>query len=113
MTRQDREELARLEGKERLDDREYVRYEYLKRQTELAEVERVFRENQAAPYEEKVSRAGNLAWEFYNKMQGQCYVAVGGLDSLTLLCFLRREGIRVPAVSQVFRPSTGSWESKN
>lgn len=99
MTKQDREELARLEGKEKLDDREYVRYEYLKRQTELAEVERVFRENQAAPYEEKVSRAGNLAWEFYNKMQGQCYVAVGGLDSLTLLCFLRREGIHVPAVS--------------
>lgn len=66
---------------------------------ELAEVEQVFRENQAAPYEEKVSRAANLAWEFYNKMQGRCYVAVGGLDSLTLLCFLRREGIHVPAVS--------------
>lgn len=99
MTRQDREELVRLEGKEKLDDREYVRYEYLQRQMELAEVEQVFRENQAAPYEEKVSRAANLAWEFYNKMQGRCYVAVGGLDSLTLLCFLRREGIHVPAVS--------------
>ncbi len=99
MTRQDREELVRLEGKEKLDDREFVRYEYLQRQMELAEVEQVFRENQAAPYEEKVSRAANLAWEFYNKMQGRCYVAVGGLDSLTLLCFLRREGIHVPAVS--------------
>ena len=72
MTRQDREELVRLEGKEKLDDREYVRYEYLQRQMELAEVEQVFRENQAAPYEEKVSRAANLAWEFYNKMQGRC-----------------------------------------
>ena len=99
MTRQDREEQVRLEGKEKLDDREFVRYEYLQRQMELAEVEQVFRENQAAPYEEKVSRAANLAWEFYNKMQGRCYVAVGGLDSLTLLCFLRREGIHVPAVS--------------
>ena len=41
------------------------------------------------------------AWEFYNhpEVRGNCYVAVGGLDSITLLLFLRSIGIDVPAVS--------------
>lgn len=41
------------------------------------------------------------AWEFFNhpEISGNCYVAVGGLDSITLLLFLRSIGIDVPAVS--------------
>lgn len=41
------------------------------------------------------------AWEFFNhpEINGNCYVAVGGLDSITLLLFLRSIGIDVPAVS--------------
>ena len=58
-----------------------------------------FKENQKAQYEEKVSRAYNLAWEFYHAVDGQAYVAVGGLDSITLYLFLRSIGIDVPAVS--------------
>lgn len=99
MTENDRNELIRLQQKELLDDREFVRYEYLKKRKEHEEIEEAFRKNQKSPYADKISRAGNLAWEFYNKMDGKCFVSVGGLDSITLYLFLRREGINVPAVS--------------
>ena len=46
-----------------------------------------------------MTRAANLAWEFYNKTEGKCFISVGGLDSITLLVFLRRWGIDCPAVS--------------
>lgn len=52
-------------------------------------------------YEFKKAYAARRAWEFYNhpEVAGQCYVAVGGLDSITLYLFLRSIGIDVPAVS--------------
>ena len=54
------------------------------------------------PYDAKVAHAEVRAWEFYNKIIGEggnCHVSVGGLDSLTLLFFLRKIGIDVPAIS--------------
>lgn len=99
MTDKQRQELASLEAKEQLTDKEFDRYEYLKKQAENDEKIKQFKKNQVAPYEEKISRAGNLAWEFMNKLQNQCFVSVGGLDSIVLYLFLRKEGIKVPAVS--------------
>ena len=55
---------------------------------------------QQLPYKQKVQHAKNRAWEFYNHPEIEnCHVSVGGLDSITLLCFLRSIGISVPAVS--------------
>ena len=52
-------------------------------------------------YEFKKAYAARRAWEFYNhpEVAGRCYVAVGGLDSITLFLFLRSIGIDVPATS--------------
>lgn len=59
----------------------------------------IFRAKQQLPYEAKVQHAKNRAWEFYERMGGNVCVNVGGLDSITLLLFLRHIGIDVPAVS--------------
>lgn len=61
-----------------------------------------FKVKQKMPYDFKKSYARIRAWEFYNecaKRDLNCYVSVGGLDSITLLLFLRSIGIDVPAVS--------------
>lgn len=58
-----------------------------------------FMQKQSLPYEAKVAHAEIKAWEFWNRMNGQCHVSVGGLDSITLLLFLRKIGIDVPAIS--------------
>ena len=58
-----------------------------------------FMQKQGLPYEAKVNHARLRAWEFYEKMQGQCHVSVGGLDSITLFMFLHSVGIDVPAIS--------------
>lgn len=61
-----------------------------------------FQAMQNLPYEVKIKRAELRAWEFYDKMQDigcECHVSVGGLDSITLLLFLRKIGVDVPAVS--------------
>lgn len=57
---------------------------------------------QALPYEVKVRRAEVRAWEFMEKLDGMglnAHVSVGGLDSITLLLFLRKIGINVPGIS--------------
>jgi hypothetical protein len=57
---------------------------------------------QALPYEVKVKRAERRAWEFIEKLDElglNAHVSVGGLDSITLLFFLRKIGIDVPAIS--------------
>lgn len=62
----------------------------------------VFRQKQALPYKAKVAHAEIRAREFYNKIIGEghnVHISVGGLDSITLLLFLRSIGIDVPAVS--------------
>ena len=59
----------------------------------------MFKMKQKLPYEAKVLYAANRAREFYSHMNGDCFVSVGGLDSITLLLFLRSILIDVPAVS--------------
>ena len=57
---------------------------------------------QALPYEVKIKRAELRAREFIEKLDDMglnAHVSVGGLDSITLLLFLRSIGIDVPAVS--------------
>lgn len=62
-----------------------------------------FRMMQAQPYEWKIRHAEEKAWEFsdvvYEKYGKQTHVSVGGLDSITLLCFLRSIGLDIPAIS--------------
>lgn len=60
-----------------------------------------FKVKQDQDYSFKKKYAYVRAWEFYNHpdIAGNCYVSVGGLDSITLLLFLRSIGINVPAVS--------------
>lgn len=60
-----------------------------------------FQTKQKQSYEFKLAYARTRAWEFYDHpdVAGACYVAVGGLDSITLLIFLRSIGINVPAMS--------------
>ena len=60
-----------------------------------------FKVKQAQDYSFKKKYAAVRAREFYNhpEIAGNCYVAVGGLDSITLLLFLRSIGINIPAVS--------------
>ncbi|MBQ7827047.1 MAG: hypothetical protein IJ386_02145 [Clostridia bacterium] len=60
-----------------------------------------FRTKQGMDYDFKIAYAEVRAREFYEhpEINGNCYVAVGGLDSITLLLFLRSIGIDVPAVS--------------
>lgn len=61
-----------------------------------------FRAKQEMPYEFKKTYAYKRAWEFYdkiNKMERNCHVSVGGLDSITLFLFLKSIGIYVPAIS--------------
>lgn len=57
---------------------------------------------QALPYEVKVRRAEQRAIEFVEELDRRgmnAHVSVGGLDSITLLIFLRHIGIDVPAIS--------------
>lgn len=57
---------------------------------------------QQLPYEVKVRRAERRAVEFIEKLDEMgmnAHVSVGGLDSITLLVFLRKIGIDVPAIS--------------
>lgn len=58
-----------------------------------------FKQKQGLPYEAKLLHAKNLARDFYDQMEGMCYVAVGGLDSITLYLFLQSIGLKIPAVS--------------
>lgn len=57
---------------------------------------------QNLPYEVKLKRQEQRAWEFYEEMQSRdcsCHVSVGGLDSITLYLWLKSIGIDIPAIS--------------
>lgn len=60
-----------------------------------------FRVKQKQDYLFKKNYARVRAWEFYEheEIAGNAYVAVGGLDSITLFVFLRSIGIDVPGIS--------------
>ena len=49
-----------------------------------------FMQKQSLPYEQKIIHAEMKAREFYNHMGGDVFCSVGGLDSITLLIFLRK-----------------------
>lgn len=49
-----------------------------------------FRELQDLPYHVKIQYAIGKAQEFYETMAGKVFCSVGGLDSITLLLFLRK-----------------------
>ena len=61
-----------------------------------------FKVKQKQPYEFKVRYAERRAWEFVEECGRRdlnTHTSVGGLDSITLHCFLRSIGIDIPAVS--------------
>lgn len=61
-----------------------------------------FQTIQDMDYEDKLERQEGMAKEFYEIVTrdgGHCHVSVGGLDSITLLIWLKSIGIDVPAVS--------------
>lgn len=61
-----------------------------------------FAQMQALPYEVKLEKAKIRAYEFLEETERRGlnqHVSVGGLDSITLLMFLRKIGINVPAIS--------------
>lgn len=49
-----------------------------------------FMQKQSLPYEAKVVHVMARAREFYEKLDGNVFCSVGGLDSITLLLFLRK-----------------------
>ena len=49
-----------------------------------------FMAKQQYPYEVKIQHAKAVAREFYEKLNGKVFCSVGGLDSITLLFFLRK-----------------------
>lgn len=75
----------------------------LERMKENGSAEKIetFRMMQKQGYSFKKDHAENTAFRFmeHPDINGMAYVAVGGLDSITLLLFLRSIGIDVPAVS--------------
>ena len=59
-----------------------------------------FIQKQSLPYPAKIRHAEIRAKEFYDKMQGDVFCSVGGLDSITLLMFLRKTVSKsIPGVS--------------
>lgn len=59
-----------------------------------------FVQKQSLPYEQKIKHAILRAREFYDRLQGDVFVSVGGLDSATLALFLWKHVSRnIPAVS--------------
>lgn len=61
-----------------------------------------FKVKQQLTYEEKVKYAKKRVWEFINECEKRglnYHVSVGGLDSITLLLFLRSLHVNVPAIS--------------
>lgn len=78
-------------------DKDYEEYKRRKKEAKAR-----FTAMQNLPHEVKVKRAERRAIEFMEQMDKRGYnahVSVGGLDSITLLVFLRHIGIDIPAIS--------------
>ena len=63
---------------------------------------REFKKKQELPYDRKIKRQKEIAWEYYERLKDMglnCHVSVGGLDSITLYIWLLSIGIDVPAIS--------------
>lgn len=59
-----------------------------------------FLQKMSLPYEAKIAHAQIKAREFYDRLGGEVFCSVGGLDSITLLTFLRKFVAKdIPGVS--------------
>ncbi len=66
------------------------------------EAQQRFKAQQNLPYEVKVKRAALRVHDFIAEMDKRycnAHVSVGGLDSITLLLFIRKLGYDIPAIS--------------
>ncbi|MBQ9694867.1 MAG: hypothetical protein IJV58_00375, partial [Oscillospiraceae bacterium] len=73
-----------------------------------------FLQKRSLPYPEKVAHAEVKITQFYRKimeMGADVHVSVGGLDSITLLCFIREIGLKhIPAISVSSLEDPGNQE---
>lgn len=91
------QEYPEIPGRSEADQKEYDAWREKKKEAKAR-----FTAMQNLPYEVKVKRAELRAIEFMEQMEERgcnAHVSVGGLDSITLLIFLRKIGIDVPAIS--------------
>lgn len=97
---QERFEFLDLETTKQRTTEDLQEYETWKKNKKEARAR--FTAMQNLPYEVKVRRAEQRAIEFVEEMDKRgcnAHVSVGGLDSITLLLFLRHIGINIPAIS--------------
>lgn len=81
----------------KMEDRNLKEYRKRKR-----DAKQRFMAQQNLPYEVKIRRAELRVQEFIREMDKRgcnTYVSVGGLDSITLLLFIRKLGYGIPAIS--------------
>lgn len=93
----DLEEPEEAETRSGEDQKEFEEWKQKKKEAKAR-----FTAMQRLPYEVEVKRAERRAIEFVEQMDERgcnAHVSVGGLDSITLLLFLRHIGIDVPAIS--------------
>lgn len=79
------------------EEKEFKEWKHRKKEAKAR-----FTAMQRLPYKVKVKRAEQRAYEFISEMDARgcnAHVSVGGLDSITLLMFLRHIGIDIPAIS--------------
>lgn len=90
-------EILDMRGRSEEDQKEFDEWRRQKKEAKAR-----FSAMQALPYEVKVRRAERRAIEFMEQMDERgcnAHVSVGGLDSITLLLFLRHIGIEIPSIS--------------
>lgn len=93
---------SEIETVGREDRTEAEKQEFAEWKQRKREAKARFTAMQNLPYKVKIKRAELRAIEFMEQMDARGYnahVSVGGLDSITLLLFLRHIGIDVPAIS--------------
>lgn len=93
---------SEIETEDRQDRTEAEKQEFAEWKQRKREAKARFTAMQNLPYKVKIKRAELRAIEFMEQMDERGYnahVSVGGLDSITLLLFLRHIGIDVPAIS--------------
>jgi len=65
-------------------------------------MKQTFTRLQEMPYEDKLKRQQEVAWEFKReceKMGKNCHASIGGLDSITMYVWLQSIGIDVPGIT--------------
>lgn len=93
---------SEIETEDKEERTEAEKQEFAEWKRRKREAKARFTAMQNLPYKVKIKRAELRAIEFMEQMDARGYnahVSVGGLDSITLLLFLRHIGIDVPAIS--------------